>query len=91
MSPTIGAPLETFTTGRGDCEDYTIAKYVALRAAGIAQEDVKLIVVSDISANNSTKQTARARPTCCARRIRPCIGFPMTHAILARPVLPRRA
>ena len=23
------APLETFTTHRGDCEDYAIAKYVA--------------------------------------------------------------
>ena len=30
------APLETFTTGRGDCEDYAIAKYVALTAAGVA-------------------------------------------------------
>ena len=42
-------PLETFTTGRGDCEDYAIAKYVALRATGIAEDDVKLIVVSDIA------------------------------------------
>ena len=25
------APLATLTTGRGDCEDYAIAKYVALR------------------------------------------------------------
>ena len=30
------APLETFSTGRGDCEDYAIAKYVALTAAGVA-------------------------------------------------------
>jgi predicted transglutaminase-like cysteine proteinase len=43
-------PLETFTTGRGDCEDYAIAKYVALRAAGIADEDVKLVVVSNTAA-----------------------------------------
>ena len=28
-------PLETLATGRGDCEDYAIAKYVALTAAGI--------------------------------------------------------
>src|SRR5262249_29581430 len=42
-------PLETSTTGRGDCEDYAIAKYVALRATGIAEDDVKLIVVSDIA------------------------------------------
>ena len=39
------APLETFTTQRGDCEDYAIAKYVALRAAGLAPEDVRLVVV----------------------------------------------
>ncbi|MGB7018824.1 MAG: transglutaminase-like cysteine peptidase, partial [Xanthobacteraceae bacterium] len=44
-------PLETFTTGRGDCEDYAIAKYVALTAAGIAAEDVKLIIVRNIAAN----------------------------------------
>jgi predicted transglutaminase-like cysteine proteinase len=39
------APLETFTTGRGDCEDYAIAKYVALRAAGFPAADVKLVVL----------------------------------------------
>jgi predicted transglutaminase-like cysteine proteinase len=39
------APLETFATGRGDCEDYAIAKYVALTAAGVAAQDVKLVIV----------------------------------------------
>ncbi|HYQ07712.1 MAG TPA: transglutaminase-like cysteine peptidase [Xanthobacteraceae bacterium] len=39
------APLETFTTRRGDCEDYAIAKYVALQAAGVAPEDIELVVV----------------------------------------------
>ncbi|HUC48235.1 MAG TPA: transglutaminase-like cysteine peptidase [Xanthobacteraceae bacterium] len=38
-------PLETLATGRGDCEDYAIAKYVALLDAGIAKEDVKLVIV----------------------------------------------
>jgi predicted transglutaminase-like cysteine proteinase len=33
------APLETFRTQRGDCEDYAIAKYVALRDAGVAPEE----------------------------------------------------
>lgn len=49
------APLETFTTHRGDCEDYAIAKYVALRAAGVAPDDVKLVVVrnDDISENHA--------------------------------------
>ena len=43
------APLETFTTGRGDCEDYAIAKYVALTQAGVAAEDVRLIIVHDLA------------------------------------------
>ena len=38
-------PLETLTTRRGDCEDYAIAKYVALIDAGMAKEDVKLVIV----------------------------------------------
>jgi predicted transglutaminase-like cysteine proteinase len=49
------APLETFTTHRGDCEDYAIAKYVALRAAGVAPDDVKLVVLrnSDVGENHA--------------------------------------
>jgi predicted transglutaminase-like cysteine proteinase len=39
------APLATLTTGRGDCEDYAIAKYVALRAAGVAEDDVRLVML----------------------------------------------
>ena len=38
-------PLETLTTGRGDCEDYAIAKYAALLRAGMSKEDVKLVIV----------------------------------------------
>jgi predicted transglutaminase-like cysteine proteinase len=44
-------PLETFTTGRGDCEDYAIAKYVALTAAGVPAQDVKLVVVRNTAAD----------------------------------------
>jgi predicted transglutaminase-like cysteine proteinase len=44
------APLATLTTGRGDCEDYAIAKYAALREAGVAAADVKLVVVRDFAA-----------------------------------------
>jgi predicted transglutaminase-like cysteine proteinase len=43
------SPLETFTTGRGDCEDYAIAKYVALTAAGIDAHDVKLVILQDLA------------------------------------------
>jgi predicted transglutaminase-like cysteine proteinase len=43
------APLVTLTTGRGDCEDYAIAKYVALREAGVAEDDVRLVIVHDLA------------------------------------------
>src|SRR5262249_26522022 len=33
------SPLVTFKNGAGDCEDYAIAKYVALRMAGIPAEE----------------------------------------------------
>jgi predicted transglutaminase-like cysteine proteinase len=41
------APLVTFTHGAGDCEDYAIAKFVALRHAGIAADDLRIIVMRD--------------------------------------------
>jgi predicted transglutaminase-like cysteine proteinase len=54
------APLETFTTGHGDCEDYAIAKFVALIAAGVAPEDVKLVIVRDkVSADGHAVAAAR--------------------------------
>lgn len=43
------APLETFASGRGDCEDYAIAKYVALLAAGVAEDDLRLVIVRDLA------------------------------------------
>lgn len=45
------APLETLTTGRGDCEDYAIVKYAALTAAGVPAQDVKLIIVRNTAAD----------------------------------------
>jgi predicted transglutaminase-like cysteine proteinase len=54
------APLETFTTLKGDCEDYAIAKYVALTEAGIAAEDVKLMIVRNTAANEDHAVTAVA-------------------------------
>jgi predicted transglutaminase-like cysteine proteinase len=38
------APFETLQSNRGDCEDYAIVKYLALRAAGISQDDVKIVI-----------------------------------------------
>jgi predicted transglutaminase-like cysteine proteinase len=47
------APLATLTTGFGDCEDYAIAKYVALTEAGVAAENVQLIIVRDLAIDAS--------------------------------------
>jgi len=41
------APLATFATAKGDCEDYAIAKYVALREAGFPREELRLVLVRD--------------------------------------------
>jgi predicted transglutaminase-like cysteine proteinase len=41
------SPLLTFTTGSGDCEDYAIAKFVALRRAGIPPEDLRIVIMRD--------------------------------------------
>ncbi len=41
------APLATFATAKGDCEDYAIAKYVALRESGFPQQDLRLVLVRD--------------------------------------------
>ena len=39
------SPFETLGTRRGDCEDYAIVKYVALREAGLSREDVKIVIL----------------------------------------------
>ena len=39
------SPLTTFTSGRGDCEDYALAKYAALRAVGFDDSDLRLLIV----------------------------------------------
>jgi predicted transglutaminase-like cysteine proteinase len=42
------SPLDTFSSGAGDCEDYAIAKFVALRMAGISTEDIRIVVLRDL-------------------------------------------
>ena len=42
------SPLVTFASGAGDCEDYAIAKFAALRLAGISPEDLRIVVMRDI-------------------------------------------
>ena len=41
------SPLVTFAHGAGDCEDYAIAKLVALGLAGISPDDLRIVVVHD--------------------------------------------
>jgi predicted transglutaminase-like cysteine proteinase len=41
------APLASFATAKGDCEDYAIAKYVALREAGFPLDEMRLVLVHD--------------------------------------------
>src|SRR5262249_11267714 len=41
------SPLVTFYRGAGDCEDYAIAKFAALRMAGIPAEDLRIVVMAD--------------------------------------------
>jgi len=41
------SPLDTFRRGAGDCEDYAIAKFAALRLAGIAPHDLRILIMHD--------------------------------------------
>jgi predicted transglutaminase-like cysteine proteinase len=47
--PTWMGPLATLSKGSGDCKDYAIAKYVALREVGIAEQDLRLVIVHDLA------------------------------------------
>ena len=41
------APFETLRSGRGDCEDYAIVKYLALLEAGVSEDDVKIVILKN--------------------------------------------
>ncbi len=41
------SPLQTLASGAGDCEDYAILKYAVLRALGMTEADLRLIIVRD--------------------------------------------
>jgi predicted transglutaminase-like cysteine proteinase len=41
------SPLVTLARGAGDCEDYAIAKFVALRRAGVSPDDVRIVIMRD--------------------------------------------
>jgi hypothetical protein len=53
-------PLETLSTGRGDCEDCAIAKYIARIRAGLRREDVRCVLLrEDLSYQNHAAVAAR--------------------------------
>ena len=41
------SPLATFASGSGDCEDYAIAKFAALRLAGVSPDDLRIVIMRD--------------------------------------------
>ena len=41
------SPLATLARGAGDCEDYAIAKFVALRRAGVGPDDLRIVIMHD--------------------------------------------
>ena len=41
------SPLVTFVNGAGDCEDYAIAKFVALQEAGVSADDLRIVILRD--------------------------------------------
>lgn len=55
------SPLATLATGAGDCEDYAIAKLVALRSAGVAVDDLRLVIIRETATGEDhAVVTARA-------------------------------
>jgi len=40
-------PLATLAIGAGDCEDYAIAKFVALQEAGVSPDDLRIVILRD--------------------------------------------
>jgi predicted transglutaminase-like cysteine proteinase len=41
--------LASLAAGQGDCEDFAIAKYIALRDAGVPEKDMRMVLVRDTS------------------------------------------
>ena len=41
------SPLQTLGSGAGDCEDYAIVKYAALRELGVSADDLRVVIVRD--------------------------------------------
>ena len=59
VSDLWSGPLSTYKSRQGDCEDYAIAKYVALREAGMSRDDLRLLLVRDRFAGDHAVVGAR--------------------------------
>lgn len=46
-------PLQTFVTGGGDCEDFSIAKYFTLTAMGMDEDKLRLTYVKALTLNQA--------------------------------------
>ena len=44
VQSTWSAPLQTLAAGSGDCKQYAVLKYAALRSAGFAAGDLRLVI-----------------------------------------------
>lgn len=53
------SPLATLATGAGDCEDYAIAKLVALRESGISADNLRLVILREASGEDHAVVAAR--------------------------------
>lgn len=42
-----GTPIEIMAAGRGDCEDFAILKYAALRRIGMSADEMSLVIVRE--------------------------------------------
>jgi predicted transglutaminase-like cysteine proteinase len=40
-------PMEFLARGKGDCEDYAVAKYISLRSVGFSQDQMRMVIVFD--------------------------------------------
>jgi len=52
-------PLTTFERGAGDCEDYAIAKLVALQEMGFDDADLRIVIVRDENGQGHAMTAAR--------------------------------
>lgn len=46
-------PIELLTTNGGDCEDFSIAKYLTLRAMGVPDDELRIVYVKALELNQA--------------------------------------